>query len=233
MSSFTLKQIFEDEKILRSCVEQCMIHDKHNRFKRILSKYSGVKHCHKRYFRILVNTFDNLNQNDLVCYILKKYENGNVNAEQKRLIKIYKIGRSLFKLIPRANLIEDLPLCLYPEFVISSIKTDDKPIDNIVHFQIVNLETNNENQKPHYLNKNKSSLEHNNFESVHIDMDKNSSEIVIKDSKFVKQPPQIEEHISVVQKNYDNLQMPTETFTNRVFKNKFIKAEERRKVENN
>lgn len=181
----------------------------------------------------MVNTFDNLNQNDLVCYILKKYENGNVNAEQKRLIKIYKIGRSLFKLIPRANLIEDLPLCLYPEFVISSIKTDDKPIDNIVHFQIVNLEMNNENQKPHYLNKNKSSLEHNNFESVHIDMDKNSSEIVIKDSKFVKQPPQIEEHISVVQKNYDNLQMPTETFTNRVFKNKFIKAEERRKVENN
>jgi F0F1-type ATP synthase delta subunit len=75
MTALTLKQIFDDKIILENCVATCMVNGKLTRIKQILSQYNYVKKSHLRYFRILVNTFDKLNQKAVIREILNRFKN--------------------------------------------------------------------------------------------------------------------------------------------------------------
>jgi hypothetical protein len=220
MTSLTLKQIFDDKNILEFCVATCMVNDKYSRIKVILDQYTYVKKSHLRYFRILVNTFDKLNQKAVIREILNRLKNGKINAEEQRLVNVYKMGRALCKIIPSGDLNQSLPRCLYPDYTMdqssgvehekNAVNDDDDDDDDDdseddvplvppaatsenVHIRSFNFEKNKE--KPH------TETVSSNFLSVNIDMSK-ILDAVFNDQRFKK----FEE--PVCQKNFDNIQTP-------------------------
>ena len=58
--SCTLRQMYADSSMLKFMIKECLISSKAKRIENILARYPDVQHSHQRYFRQLVNQFDNL-----------------------------------------------------------------------------------------------------------------------------------------------------------------------------